>query len=117
MKRPIILMVMVCTILLALGCTPKVGLVALDTRPPGASVYVDQRIVGETPVTFVFNMEKPATLKIEKDGYYPKTESLTVSWVKSEYHKGNFVEGTYMIDGNSQKAWEVRTVRDLIRVE
>jgi hypothetical protein len=117
MKRPVMLVCLLIVLMLALGCTSKVGLIALETRPPGATVYMDGRMIGETPVTFECNMEKAAMLKIEKMGYYPKTENLTAAWVKSEYHRGNFVEGTYTINGTSTKAWEVRAVRDLIKME
>jgi hypothetical protein len=57
--------------------------------------------------------------RIEKDGYYPKTEDLNVGWVKSEYHRGNLAEGEgyYTIQGSTQKSWEVRIIRDLTRME
>jgi hypothetical protein len=117
MKKLVMLVGLLGVAMLTVGCTSKVGLIALETRPPGATVHLDQNMIGETPLSFEFNMERPATLKIEKTGYYPKTENLTVGWVKSEYQRGNFTEGVYTINGSSQKAWEVRAVRDLIRME
>jgi hypothetical protein len=117
MRRSVIVVVMFCAAILGLGCTPKVGLIALESRPQGAAVYLNQDRVGETPVTFEFNLEKPVTLRLEKDGYFPKTENLNVGWVKSEYQRGNLRRGDYMIQGTMQKGWEVTTIRDLIRIE
>ncbi len=100
-----------------LGCNPKVGLVVLDTNPQGATVYVNDMKVGDTPVTFEFDMDKPGTLRILKEGYQPKLEYLNASWVKSEYHQGHYGKGDYLIKGAMQKGYEIRTLRDLIRLE
>ncbi len=73
--------------------------------------------VGETPVTFEFNMEKPVSMRIVKEGYKPQTEQINVDWVKSEYHRGHYGKGEYMLGGQMQKGYEVRTLRELIRLE
>ncbi len=117
MKRKVLVGFMLGISMLALGCNPKVGLIALDTRPQGATVYLNEQKVGETPVTFEFDMEKPVTLKILKEGYQPKEEKLNVGWVKSEYHLGNYSKGDYMVRETVQKSFKVDTTRDLIRSE
>jgi uncharacterized lipoprotein NlpE involved in copper resistance len=117
MKKRVVVTLMLCVFLLVLGCNPKAGLIVLDTRPQGAAVYLNEEKVGETPVTFEFDMEKPVTLKILKEGYQPKEEKLNVGWVKSEYHLGNYSKGEYMIKGTKQKGFEVHTIRDLTRSE
>ena len=117
MKMKIVGMLVLCAVVFSLGCTSKVGLVALDTRPQGANVYLNDIMVGETPVQFELNLESPVTLRIEKEGYYPQTESLNVRWVKSEHYRGNLIKGQQATEGSSQRTWEVRTARDLIRME
>ncbi len=117
MKRRVVVTLMVCILMLILGCNPTVGLVALDTRPQGATIYLNEQKVGETPVAFEFDMEKPVTLKILKEGYQPKEEKLNVGWVKSEYHLGNYSKGDYMVKGTVQKSFKVNTTRDLIKSE
>ena len=103
--------------LVALGCNPKVGIIALDTNPQGAAVYLNGVKTGDTPVKFQFDMEKPVTLKILKEGYKPREEKLTVDWVKSEYHQGNYSKGDYLINGTMQKGFEVNTTRDLMKAD
>ncbi len=117
MKRRVVVTLMLCIFMLVLGCNPKVGLVVLDTSPQGATVYLNEERVGETPVTFEFDMEKPVTLKILKEGYEPKTQNLNVGWVKSEYHQGKYSKGDYMIKGTMQKGFQVRTTLDLKKIE
>jgi hypothetical protein len=103
--------------LLLLGCNPSRGLVTIDTAPQGAMLYVNEAPIGETPATFEFDMEKPVTLKLLKEGYEPKTEKITAAWVKAQYQLGNYSKGKYKIAGEEQRAWEIRTLRELIRSE
>jgi hypothetical protein len=62
-------------------------------------------------------MEKPVTMKLVKEGYKPVEEKLTVNWVKSEYHQGNYHKGEYMIKGTTQKGFEVNATRELIKAD
>ena len=117
MERRSMVALMLFILMLALGCNPRVGLIALDTNPQGATVYLNEVKLGETPVKFEFNTERPATLRILKEGYHPKTEYLNVGWVKSEYHKGHYGKGEYMIGGHFQRGFEVRTILDLMRAD
>jgi len=104
-------------VLLTLGCNPKLGIIALDTNPQGAAVYLNGVQAGDTPVKFQFDMDKPVALKILKEGYKPKEEKITVDWVKSEYHQGNYSKGDFLINGVMQKGFQVNTTRDLIRAD
>ena len=102
-------------VLLALGCNPKVGFIALGTNPQGAAVYLNGVQAGETPVKFQFDMDKPVTLKLLKEGYKPKEEKITVDWVKSEYHQGNYSKGDFQINGIMQRGYEVNVTRELMK--
>jgi len=115
MKRRVVVTLVLCIFIPLLGCNPKVGLVVLDTRPSGATVYLNDKMVGETPVTFEFDLERPVTLRLLKEGYEPRTESLNVGWAKSEYHQGHYGKGDYMLKGMMQKGFEIRTIRDLVK--
>jgi hypothetical protein len=117
MQRRSVVALTLLMLLLALGCNPKVGLIAMNTNPQGATVYVNEAKVGETPVKFEFDMERPVTLKIVKEGYQPRTENINAGWVRSEYHLGHYWQGEFMLRGKMQKSYEVRTVRDLIKLE
>ncbi len=117
MKGGVLAVAMLATVLLSVGCNPKLGLIVLDTNPQGATVYVNDASIGETPVQFEFDMDKPVTLKIVKEGYQTRIESVNVGWVKSEYHQGHYGKGEYMLKGEMQKGYEVRTLRDLIKLE
>ncbi len=114
LKRGIVSLLMVCGLVLILGCNPKLGLIVFDTRPPGAEVYLNEQKVGETPLTFEFDMDKPVTLRLLKEGYQPREEKINVYWVKSEFYLGNYQKGDYVVQGNKQKAFQVHTTRELV---
>ena len=77
-------------VLISVGCMSDTGRVYLDTKPEGAMVYINDRMIGETPVDFEFTHDFAVELKIEKDGYYPITEILNTDWVHIQMGKGNF---------------------------
>jgi len=104
-------------LLLVFGCNPKLGIIAVNTNPQGASVYLNGVQTGDTPMKFEFDMDKPVTMKILKEGYKPIEEKITVNWVKSEYHQGNYSKGDYLIKGTMQKGFEVNANRELIRAD
>jgi len=94
-----------------LGCTSKRGIIELHTRPFEADIYVDEVKQGRSPVIFEYDFCQPATLTIEKIGYYPETEALDESWVFKEVRKGNYREGDFMIQGETVRTWKVTTLR------
>ena len=49
--------------------------------------------------------------------YRPIEEKLTVNWVKSEYHQGNYPKGEYMIKGTTQKGFQVNATRELLKAD
>ena len=102
---------------MTVGCTYKRGLIELNTRPPGATVYLNQTMQGVTPVEFEYDFRQPAELKIEKDGYYLERESLDARWVVREHYKGNYREGRFTIQGKRRKAWKVSIMRRLDKLE
>lgn len=117
MKRALIGGVALVGLLLVFGCNPKVGIVAVNTNPPGATVYLNGVPSGETPMKFELDMEKPVTMRLLKEGYKPVEEKLTVNWVKSGYHQGNYSKGEYQIKGEMQKGFEVNATRNLIKTD
>ncbi len=99
------------------ACNPQVGYVYLDTIPTQATVYMNEKAIGETPVRFEFDMSIPVTIKLLKEGYRPRTEELNVNWVKSEYRNGRYGKADIIINGSVQKGFQVHTTRELIRAE
>jgi hypothetical protein len=116
MKRHVTF-ILLCIISLAMGCTSKRGLIALNTGPQGATVYLNQIKQGVTPLEFEYDFRKPATLKIEKNGYYDTVESISELWVFSEIYKGNYLEGKFIIQDKMKKAWKVKITRILYKKE
>jgi hypothetical protein len=104
-------------LLLVFGCNPKAGIIAVNTDPQGASVYLNGIKTGETPMKFEFDMDKPVTMKLLKEGYKPKEEKITADWVKSEFHQGNYSKGDYLIKGTMQRGYEVNVSRELSRTD
>jgi len=117
MNRYLTILFSFCALVLTIGCTSKRGLIELQTRPPGATVYLNQAKQGTTPVEFEYDFRLPATLKIEKENYYPEQESLNERWVVDEFMKGNYSEGHFTIQGRSKKAWKVKIIRKLQKNE
>jgi len=114
MKRHITILFLFCVVPLTFGCgTSKRGLIELETRPPGATVYLNQIEQGMTLVTFEYDLRIPAQLEIEKDGYQTGLESLDGTWIVEEYRKGNYTEGHFSILGKERKAWKIKTIRIL----
>ena len=115
MKRFLIILSFI--IALTVGCTSKRGLIELDTRPPGATVYLDKTKQGVTPVEFEYDFRISSKLTIEKVGYYPESELLGKRWIVREYQKGNYMEGSFTIQGERKKSWKVSTKRRLQKKE
>lgn len=110
MTRAASFLVLVCAVVMSVGCTASRGFVTLSTIPSGAEVYVDGVSKGFTPVTFDYDLERHAVLKIEKEGYFTEVEDMNRGWVINEGHKGNFhKEG----DGSGGRIWKVNTRRAL----
>jgi len=117
MKKGFVLSLCIGVCVVCAGCgTSNTGLIQLRTLPRDATVYVNNTMRGTTPLTFEYDLEKPANLRIEKEGYYPEEETLSRQWVIKEHQKGNFFKGKYVIHGKQTKSWEVTTTRRLEKV-
>ncbi len=116
MKARICLMILL-LVFVMLGCTSKRGIIELHTRPTDAAIYLDDAKLGMSPVKFEYDFSQPATLKIEKPGYYTEVESLSKAWVGREIRKGNYTGGNFEIQGETIKSWKVTTKRLLQKKE
>jgi hypothetical protein len=61
---------------LASGCAtimaPGPDRVPISSNPPGARVYVDDQLVGQTPVVVELDRERSqGRIRVESDGYHP----------------------------------------------
>jgi len=120
MKKGIWALLFFSAVVLFMGCTSKRGIIALRTRPAGADVYLNQLKVGVTgnlPLEFEYDFRQPATLNIEKEGYYPESEMLGETWIVREYQKGTYMEGKFIIQGKNRKAWKANILRRLQKKE
>ena len=100
-------------VFVVLGCTSKRGIIELHTRPSEAAIYLDEATQGLSPAKFEYDFSQPATLKIDKQGYYTEVENLSEAWVIREIRKGNYTQGDFMIQGKNTKAWKVTITRRL----
>lgn len=113
MRRSLTTVILLSLVLMVVGCAQKKGSIYLDTRPQGATVYLDNVKQGVTPLTFQWDARIPSTLIIEKDGFYAEIEQLNKMWLKKENYKGDY-QKMYEKEGDtSVRVWKVRTFRDL----
>lgn len=109
---------LLCIVVLITGCsTSRIGLIELRTQPRDAQVYLNDALLGSTPLTFEFDSEAHAKLKIEKAGYYPEEENLSYPWILREIQKGNFLRGNYVVKGQLRKSWQIITTRRLEKLQ
>jgi uncharacterized membrane-anchored protein len=114
MRKMMVLMSLSALVLITMGCTSNRGYITLNTYPPGAEVYLNDVMKGETPLTFDYDISRTAELKVKKDGYQTLVEELSKGWVVSEAYKGNFNKEYQKTNGSSERVWKVRTTRNLI---
>lgn len=107
--------IIIIVLLLSVGCTYKKGRISLQSDPPGAEVYVGGAKVGETPTTFDYLCCYLKELKIVKDGYEPRRETLSKLWIKQEARRGGYGETRLVMDGKERKVWTVTTRRVLAK--
>lgn len=74
MKGRLILICAIATLVFSGGCVKRTLLI--KTAPPGAVVYIDERHVGVTPVTWTFYHYGSKEIRLEKDGYQTYAEII-----------------------------------------
>lgn len=74
MKGRLILVCAIAGLVLSGGCVKRTLLIKSD--PPGAVAYVDERHVGVTPVTWTFYHYGEKEIRLEKDGYETRAETI-----------------------------------------
>jgi hypothetical protein len=117
-NRSLILFALSCVVLLSAGCKKgATGTIYLTTVPLGATIYLDNSKLGETPLEFQWNAKTPATLRIEKEGYIAETEWLDGKWLRIEKGKGNFAKHSKKSGDTTLGTWKVRTTRTLRKAE
>ena len=97
-------------LLSSFGCVSKVGIVRLNTDPPGAKYYLDGIEKGTTPVEFEWDAKRPIMLEIRKEGFHPEEELLNKEWVWYQESIGKYGE---IRTGKSAKQWTVTINRKL----
>jgi len=61
------------------------GVLRVESRPPGASVYLDGKLVGTTPVSLPVVPAGEHAIRLERDGYRPWSSSVRI--VASEQNR------------------------------
>ena len=97
------------------GCMSDTGLVYMDTMPDGATLYLNGRAEGRTPLTFEFTHDHPIVMTIEKSGYDSVREVMDAYWLLGEYKRGHYAEqhGLIIRGKARNRGWKVETSRKL----
>jgi len=56
-----------------------VGALAVESRPPGANIFLDGRLVGKTPLTMPKLPAGEHAVRLERDGYRPWSSITMIS--------------------------------------
>ncbi len=75
MHRPATILTPVVVVLALSGCVER--RISIETDPPGALVWVNDRQAGRTPVSVAFTHEGTYDLRLEKEGYEPLVTPAT----------------------------------------
>lgn len=75
MHRPATILTPVVAVLALSGCVER--RISIETDPPGALVWVNDRQAGRTPVSVAFTHEGTYDLRLEKEGYEPLVTPAT----------------------------------------
>ena len=80
--RPAVL-VFSCVCLLTVGCATSTQ---ITTTPSGAKVYINDRLIGETPCVYEDRSGFPEScwVKVEKAGYKSQTAQMKKQWRADE---------------------------------
>ena len=82
MKRTIPMLLLAAAFLATTGCVERKLTITSD--PPGARVYLDDRELGQTPVTTRFDFYGHRTVTLKKDGY---RDTLEVRELKKPFYQ------------------------------
>ena len=109
-----ILLIVLLSVVLS-GCMLYTGLVYMDTMPDGATLYLNGREEGRTPLTFEFTHDHPIVMTIEKRGYDSIREVMDAYWLVGEYRRGHYAEqhGLIIRGKARSRGWKVETSRKL----
>ncbi|MBL7085098.1 MAG: PEGA domain-containing protein [Candidatus Omnitrophica bacterium] len=67
MKKTLLIMFLLFVVTANSGCVRRI--VTIDSQPPGAQVYLDRKLVGETPYSHEFLYYGSHYLELVKEGY------------------------------------------------
>lgn len=71
---------LICTVLLVLGSLAFTGCVrrrmSVISNPPGATVYMDSKMIGRTPFSYNFDHYGKREFRLVKEGYETKTKLM-----------------------------------------
>ena len=80
---PLALLVLSAACLFGSGCVQR--RLTIRSNPPGATVYVDNREIGQTPISHSFIYYGQRQIRLEKDGYETLTQMVNVPAPWYEY--------------------------------
>lgn len=75
MHRSAAILTPIVVVLALSGCVER--RISIETEPPGALVWVNDRQAGRTPVSVAFTHEGTYDLRLEKEGYEPLVTPAT----------------------------------------
>jgi hypothetical protein len=86
MRRALLVVVIACT---APGCVLRT--LEVKSTPAGATVYLDDQAVGETPLTMGFDFYGTRAIRVAKEGYHPHQGEVELSAPWYEWFPLDFI--------------------------
>ncbi len=103
MKRPILPLLLVGTLLLPLGCIRRT--LSITSTPPDALVWVNHREVGRTPLAVDFTHYGTYDIRIEREGMEPVLTSRKASAPLWDLPGPDFVFEVMPFQSHSKVEW------------
>ena len=96
--RAVLLLAMAIALLAAAGCNGVRRRLTITSNPPGATVYINDREVGQTPISQNFVYSGTYKIRLSKEGMETKTVMHEVKtpwylWPGVDFFSENFVAG------------------------
>lgn len=73
----------------------ETGMVYITSIPPRAKVYIDERLIGETPIRGIKIKVGKSKIEVAKEGYLPFTKEVLVEKDRMTYVNFELKKGYY----------------------